>query len=98
MNEVLETRAGNVLSLGYVIGMIWAKMLQIPPRSTLFGEMFNIRRGDEVPDTWRGLIVGARLRCLHSSAQSNGSARVRWYRDDRDGKPATRPRSHNQLP
>ena len=38
VNEVLDTRAGNLLSLGYVIGMIWAKMLQLPPRSTLFGE------------------------------------------------------------
>lgn len=51
VNEVLSTRAGNILSLGYVIGMIWARMLRLPARSTFFGEMFDIRRGDEVPET-----------------------------------------------
>lgn len=58
VNEVLDTRAGNVLSLGYVIGMIWAKMLQLPARSTIFGEMFNIRRGDEVPVYMAWLVIG----------------------------------------
>lgn len=51
VNEVLVTRAGNILSLGYVIGMIWARMLRLPARSTFFGEIFDIRRGDEVPET-----------------------------------------------
>ena len=49
VNEVLITRVGNVLSLGYIIGMLWAQMLQLPAKSTIFGEMFNIRRGDEIP-------------------------------------------------
>lgn len=58
VNEVLATRAGNVLSLGYVIGIIWAHMLQLPARSTIFGEMFNIRRGDEVPQYMAWLVIG----------------------------------------
>jgi ABC-2 type transport system permease protein len=58
VNEVLTTRAGNVLSLGYVIGMIWAKMLRLPERSTIFGELFNIRRGDEVPEYMAWLMIG----------------------------------------
>src|SRR4051812_1985348 len=57
VNEVLTTRAGNVLSLGYVIGVIWARMLNLPARSTFFGELFNIRRGDEVPDYMAWLMV-----------------------------------------
>ena len=57
VNEVLVTRAGNVLSLGYVIGIIWAQMLQLPVRSTFFGELFNIRRGDEVPEYMAWLVV-----------------------------------------
>lgn len=58
VNEVLTTRAGNILSLGYVIGIIWAQMLQLPARSTFFGEIFNIRRGDEVPEYMAWLVVG----------------------------------------
>jgi ABC-2 type transport system permease protein len=58
VNEVLSTRAGNVLSLGYVIGIIWANMLQLSARSTLFGEMFNIRRGDEIPQYMAWLVLG----------------------------------------
>ena len=58
VNEVLVTRAGNVLSLGYVIGIIWANMLQLPSNSTIFGEMFNIRRGDEVPEYMAWLVLG----------------------------------------
>jgi ABC-2 type transport system permease protein len=58
VNEVLSTRAGNVLSLGYVIGVIWANMLQLSANSTLFGEMFNIRRGDEIPQYMAWLVLG----------------------------------------
>lgn len=59
VNEVLATRAGNILSLGYVIGMIWGQMLQLPPKSTIFGELFNVRRGDEVPEymAWMMLAI-----------------------------------------
>jgi ABC-2 type transport system permease protein len=58
VNEVLVTRAGNVLSLGYVIGVIWANMLQLPTTKTLFGEMFDIRRGDEIPQYMAWLVLG----------------------------------------
>ncbi len=57
VNEVLVTRVGNVLSLGYVMGIIWAHMFQLPARSTFFGEMFNIRRGDEVPEYMAWLVL-----------------------------------------
>jgi ABC-2 type transport system permease protein len=49
VNEVLETKSGYLLNLGHLVGTIWARMLQMSPRRTLLGEMFNIRRGDEVP-------------------------------------------------
>jgi ABC-2 type transport system permease protein len=58
VNEVLATRAGNVLSLGYVIGIIWANMLRLSTHKTLFGEMFDIRRGDEIPQYMAWLILG----------------------------------------
>ena len=58
VNEVLATRAGNVLSLGYVIGIIWANMLRLSTHNTLFGEMFNIRRGDEIPQYMAWLMLG----------------------------------------
>jgi ABC-2 type transport system permease protein len=57
VNEVLNTRAGNILSLSYVIGAIWARMLQLPTTSTLFGDLFDIRRGDEVPAYMAWLVV-----------------------------------------
>jgi ABC-2 type transport system permease protein len=62
INEVLVTRAGNILSLGYMIGMIWAQLLRLPPKSTFFGEMFDVRRGDEVPAYMAWLMFG--LVCL----------------------------------
>lgn len=69
VNEVLSTRAGNILSLGYVIGMIWANMLQLPAKSTIFGELFNVRRGDEVPQymawTMIALVFGACILLLN---------------------------------
>jgi len=58
VNEVLTTRAGNVLSLGYVIGIIWANMLRLSTHKTLFGEMFDIRRGDEIPQYMAWLVLG----------------------------------------
>ena len=69
VNEVLATRAGNVLSLGYVIGIIWANMLHLPSNSTLFGEMFNIRRGDEIPQYMAWLVLGGCVRGLHRSSE-----------------------------
>lgn len=49
VNEVLETRMGYLLNLGHLIGTLWAKLLATKPRSSILGEMFNIRTGDEVP-------------------------------------------------
>jgi ABC-2 type transport system permease protein len=49
VNEVLETKMGYLLNLGHLIGTLWAKLLAVKPRSSLLGEMFNIRTGDEVP-------------------------------------------------
>jgi ABC-2 type transport system permease protein len=49
VNEVLRTKSGFLLNLGYLVGTIISKMLQISPRRTLLGELFDIRRGDEVP-------------------------------------------------
>lgn len=49
LNEVLETKLGGLVNPGFVIGFLWAKLLQIRPRQSMLGEMFNVRRGDEVP-------------------------------------------------
>jgi ABC-2 type transport system permease protein len=49
VNEVMRTKAGYLFNLGHIVGTIWARMMQISPRRTLLGEMFNVRRGDEVP-------------------------------------------------
>jgi ABC-2 type transport system permease protein len=69
VNEVLSTRAGNILSLGYMIGMIWGNMLKLPPKSTIFGELFNVRRGDEVPEymawTMVALVFGSCILLLN---------------------------------
>jgi ABC-2 type transport system permease protein len=59
VNEALATRVGNILSLGYVMGIIWANMLQLPAKSTIFGEILDIRRGDEVPAYMAWIVVGA---------------------------------------
>jgi ABC-2 type transport system permease protein len=49
VNEVMETKSGYLFNLGHLVGTIWARMMQISPRRTLLGEMFDIRRGDELP-------------------------------------------------
>lgn len=49
VNEVLTTRSGYLLNLGHLVGTIWATMLQVPPRQTLLGELFNVRRSNELP-------------------------------------------------
>jgi ABC-2 type transport system permease protein len=49
VNEVLETKMGYLLNLGHLIGTLWAKLLDVKPRNSLLGEMFNIRTGDELP-------------------------------------------------
>ncbi|HYO82147.1 MAG TPA: hypothetical protein VES20_12150 [Bryobacteraceae bacterium] len=49
VNEVLDTKLGYLLNLGHVIGTLWGRMLQVSPRRTLLGELFDIRTGDEIP-------------------------------------------------
>jgi ABC-2 type transport system permease protein len=49
VNEVLRTKSGFLFNLGHLVGTIWARMLQISPRRTLLGELFDVRRGNEVP-------------------------------------------------
>jgi hypothetical protein len=55
---VLDTKLGYLLNLGHIIGTLWAKMLQMSPRRTLLGEMFDIRTGDEIPIWAAWLAVG----------------------------------------
>jgi ABC-2 type transport system permease protein len=59
VNEVLETKSGYLFNLGHLVGTIWARMLQISPRRTLLGEMFDIRRGDELPLWGAWLMLAA---------------------------------------
>jgi ABC-2 type transport system permease protein len=49
VNEVLRTKTGFLFNLGHLVGTIWAKMMGMAPRRTALGELFNVRRGDEVP-------------------------------------------------
>jgi ABC-2 type transport system permease protein len=55
VNEVLETKSGYLLNLGHLIGTIWARLMQISPRRTLLGELFDIRR-NEVP-LWAAWVM-----------------------------------------
>jgi ABC-2 type transport system permease protein len=59
VNEVLETKLGYLLNLGHLLGTIWAKILNIQPRETLLGALFNVRRGDEVPYWAAWLMLAA---------------------------------------
>jgi ABC-2 type transport system permease protein len=56
VNEVMRTKMGHLFNLGHLVGTIWARMMQISPRRTLLGEMFNIRRGDELP-LWAAWVM-----------------------------------------
>jgi ABC-2 type transport system permease protein len=59
LNEVLVTKLGYLFNMGHLIGTIWARILQVRPRQTFLGEMFNIRRGDEIPMWAAWLMVAA---------------------------------------
>jgi hypothetical protein len=58
VNQILETKLGYLLNLGHLVGTIWAKLLAVPARETLLGTLFNVRRGDEVPQwaAWAMLL------------------------------------------
>jgi ABC-2 type transport system permease protein len=60
VNQVLETKLGYLLNLGHLLGTIWAKILDVRPRETLLGALFNVRRGDEVPQ-WAAWMM---LACI----------------------------------
>jgi ABC-2 type transport system permease protein len=49
VNEVMRTKAGSLFNLRHLVGSIWANMMQISPRRTLLGELFDVRHGNEVP-------------------------------------------------
>jgi ABC-type transport system involved in multi-copper enzyme maturation permease subunit len=49
LNEVLETKLGHLINPGFLIGFLWAKFLDVRPRQTMLGALFNIQQGDEVP-------------------------------------------------
>jgi ABC-2 type transport system permease protein len=59
VNEVLETKLGYLMNLGHLIGTIWAKILDIKPRESLLGALFDVRRGDEVPQWAAWLVLAA---------------------------------------
>jgi ABC-2 type transport system permease protein len=49
VNEVLDTKLGYLLNLGHLIGTLWAQILQVGPKATVLGEVFDIRTTDEIP-------------------------------------------------
>lgn len=59
VNQVLETKMGYLLNLGHIIGTIWAQILAVPPRETILGTLFNVRRGDEVPQWAAWMMLAA---------------------------------------
>lgn len=65
VNEVLDTKMGYLLNLGHLLGTIWGKMLQIRPSNTILGTLFNVRRGDEVPQwaAWM-MLAGICAACV----------------------------------
>lgn len=58
VNEVLDTKLGYLLNLGHLIGTLWAKILQVRPRRSLLGELFDIRTGEEIP-IWAAWVMVA---------------------------------------
>jgi ABC-2 type transport system permease protein len=55
-NEILRTKSGYLFNLGHLIGKVWLDMMGLPPRGTIFGELFNVRRGDEIP-LWTAWVM-----------------------------------------
>ncbi|MDZ4798080.1 MAG: hypothetical protein SGI92_07955 [Bryobacteraceae bacterium] len=58
VNRVLETNYGYLLNPGHLIAVIWAKLLQVPPKRTLIGDLFNVRMSDDVPQwaAWTAML------------------------------------------
>lgn len=59
VNEILDTKLGYLFNLGHLIGTIWARILGVRPNQTLLGELFEIRRGDDVPQWAAWLMIAA---------------------------------------
>jgi ABC-2 type transport system permease protein len=60
VNEVMRTKTGYLFNLGHLVGTIWARMMQISPRRTLLGELFNVRSGNELP-LWAACLMLAAI-------------------------------------
>jgi ABC-2 type transport system permease protein len=58
VNEVLDTKYGYLLNPGHLIAVIWAKLLVVPPKRTLLGEMFNVRMSNDIPQwaAWAAIL------------------------------------------
>lgn len=59
VNRVLETNYGYLLNPGHLIGVIWARMLDVGPKKTLLGNLFDVRLSDDVPQWAAWLAMGA---------------------------------------
>jgi len=59
VNRVLETRLGYLLNPGHLIGVIWANILDVRPRFTLLGTLFDVRQSDDVPQwaAWAMIVT-----------------------------------------
>lgn len=59
LNQVLDTKLGHLVNPAFIIGFLWARLLEVESRRTIFGEMFNVRTGDEVPvwAAWTMFVV-----------------------------------------
>ncbi|MGH9629659.1 MAG: ABC transporter permease [Bryobacteraceae bacterium] len=56
INEVLRTKLGYLINLSHLIGTVWAKLFDLTARHSFVRELFNVRRGDEVP-LWAAWVM-----------------------------------------
>ncbi|MGH9627739.1 MAG: hypothetical protein ACRD7E_05280, partial [Bryobacteraceae bacterium] len=52
----LRTKLGYLINLSHLIGTVWAKLFDLTARHSFVRELFNVRRGDEVP-LWAAWVM-----------------------------------------
>ncbi len=58
VNRVLDTNYGYLLNPGHLIGVIWARMLDVRGDKTILGTFFNVRGADDVPQWAAWMMMG----------------------------------------
>ena len=58
VNKVLDTNYGYLLNPGHLIGVIWARMLDVRGDKTILGTFFNVRSAEDVPQWAAWMMMG----------------------------------------